>query len=1436
MPPPPLSPEQDTDYTFPDAFTALDSKKRAYIVPIGFTPDSPDVIAYRRTLASGKPTAPYEMCQNQADYNYYPAGSPDIIFTLKNGKQISLYDFLNTEPSQRVQLAEQILQITHTNKLDPNQPLLPGHVTELAHGGGLGTRGQHARGSRASATAMIAEQDATSIEYYSIDKEGKPWHGQAVLLEDKVNNPGGNSPVLTLGYQYLEPDNTPITETQLVINHPSPRLISSYFQLPYTFLPTHPSYEHSAFTQPETTNTYPNLLTVWADWGDTSIHLSKPHHHTFTSEETQKKLHIKEDVIYQDPPRVEILHPDLVDDPKYKKDHITQEVFVDGLRLSTTSEKYAFHWHFVNCGNGDYDGWRAKRSEQSEYISGNPNQLISHALARCDNPQVFETILNLSSIDFEETVISGSLCQEAKLGSKSLVESAKENPAVLTALAQAWDNFRAKHNINENTLISTSRSSYEKAKSREITNIAYINCPLIIDTLDQLGIIKTIENNITLPSNPEYTGDIKRIPRKDFYPQSFNSNPDNLIREAISLEGQITFDQSGGITFTYASDIIRIWDPPYVHNIPFNLNFFIQDLLAAYPDDLKISFTIDDGSKCTVLTMDTSSSSYDRKFVTLNYKTTTEVFTGPTQCVCTIQPRNPHNLPEKYSEYLNTIQTEVDLSSTDGQLDQEKFAAKKGYAEKTVETTLEKMQRELWETERKLADAKRQLGQISEDRTSLSPTRTSPKPEAISDFEPTREREYTTLYSSNIDYMPSNGSANRQYSQGELYDPGTPKEPKEVTQASVGNYIEEQLDLLVKPDLAIINPELLPLHLRSKLICGLNGITGSLKPYETIEIERTRKANHLGLSVKRKLVSGQHAIPIFDHCRLAGIYHPNRAIMDSIQVSQESEWGFYKLEYDQDIPEGLEFYYEYDPDYVLTRPPTTAETNQLADRSQLTPEWQNLLNLIDNFDPPLNDKQKHDIILSAWLHSFTYSKDERIDSLYTNLDIKTRSSTIINKSIGNCGYCARGYTALCRLVGIPTIEVASYYGEKGRYFPGPQNHALCKIFIEDRWITTEPQAGYQDRELVREAIPEEFNHLIQQIPIGRNEFPLLPNTTSKTITDIVKDLKDAGVILTPEQAALLRQIVQISLKDEELYPPENPKNEPPIPTGDIQAIDILDAAMNSAYLSPNIQEELRQEAQSLNGESPSHQNELAKQIISDHLTTDQIETITQTMQLIRRQEDGTQLTEPTPIEPKLPPEFESAMARLDELESPDAISHIAQLHRAEQESLAIAEGHQAMLSIKLQTLQTEIQQYQREAGLMRQQMTEIQADQERKYKLRKRLTTTVGITTVTAITAIIIPELIPHLSAISLPNLASVDLSVITQSIPEIIKGITSTNPNEAIRTVVNAIKSLFGSNSEIAKALIHAAIGAGANQLINNILRYKREKAKLETQSQSFI
>jgi len=1126
-------------------FRHLDISRPIYTVPTSYTEFTEEVMTYTSRLNRGEPTAIYEFVQNQYDYNEDTSGPPLIYVTTSSGDLITYPQLIQMDKKKFQQVKDNCQKIEFKNHIKEGEFLHPESVVHTRHGGSTGTLGQHGRGGKAASAALVASGNASNIEYLSRDENGS-WHGEASLLIDKEHFPHQITPSYTLGYQYFEPAE-PLKETVLTVHDPSEIVVETLRKLPDYFLVANPKYAHYRMNEVSKDVQEASLFTTWS-W----LPENTTENNTSFSAAEHQLLRLNSDVTYRELPRVEIL-PDTVVSKHGYQENLTDRVFVDGLSMETFKH-YALNWSFWGCGNGQ-DGYRAQRSTDSDYIRGEFHTLMARVLSKCTNPTVFETLFERSFGDAE--------CAEGKnLPEDEFVNEIARNPLAKAAMTEAWKQFCQKNQLGEQVLVTASAESLKKAERKGI-QAARINSSVFVKALHKLDIVKELDQTIDLPKDPTSTGEKSKIYRSNDFEERKVAMY-RALKDLSKEKGTIQFTPAGEIIIT-VTRMPTIVDYPFI-SLPSDIEWLCRRHQDYFGKKSLVRLVVDPGQgKATQITQVASEDYWEKKFLTIeNFKQ--EIDSSGQRGTTLVLGHSDSLRDGQYNTFYEDFQTMFKSLTSDGQtIDPEKLTTvlspddlfedalhskSRQLAEMKSEIARQKFEaeQELLAVKAQLKEAKRQLGIIEEDEGVLGPTRIGVHPDAEIDWAPPKgfKRQYMTLFRSNSALVTSNGGRHLRRPE-DMPSPRPHREPKIESQSDVQAYLQEKLDLLVQPDIKMLHADLLPAQIQDTLVCSQNiDLSGEIN-YKPIELECVRSATKPGVLMNKSIVAGTTAIPCPPNCRVVGFYHPEKDVAKQIKINYSSERGFYNFESQAEIKPGLEFYFEYDSDLKITGQPTPKEREPLADRKFLTPRWLELVQTVERHKPPLTEKQKLDIALTAWRHAFRYDKDPRIDLQYRDLSREERAAMIVNNARGNCGYCSEGFAILCRLVGIPSTDLSGYLGKNGRFFPGPQNHGMTGAFINNEWVTVEPQYTYLSAGYTREEIPAAFAKIIEQIPLGENIYPLIEQSEQKIgVEQMVAKLKELGIVLDNKSLDMLQQILSIQETDDQntrFYDP----NEPSIP-------------------------------------------------------------------------------------------------------------------------------------------------------------------------------------------------------------------------------------------------------------------------------------------------
>lgn len=252
-------------------------------------------------------------------------------------------------------------------------------------------------------------------------------------------------------------------------------------------------------------------------------------------------------------------------------------------------------------------------------------------------------------------------------------------------------------------------------------------------------------------------------------------------------------------------------------------------------------------------------------------------------------------------------------------------------------------------------------------------------------------------------------------------------------------------------------------------------------PYSGVSFGQSKGKPHLRSNLS--LGEGLQAVPIIPGHKPVGVYHPlGKTTMKKIKFSVEPGRGLYAMSIKGGLTGGLEVYYEKS-EHVDTTQPSVKERTPVALFDQLRPEWQLLINRV-NQDKSLDDKQKSDIMYTAWVRVFRYTHKGEEKKLYNDLIYRRDlfRTAVINNGMGKCGHAGEGWTDLQRFVGLAAREVdGAMSPATGKFFAGGNNHFIGMVFLDGHWVICEAQANYIDKDYNIAGIPSEYTELIDKL-------------------------------------------------------------------------------------------------------------------------------------------------------------------------------------------------------------------------------------------------------------------------------------------------------------------------------------------------------------------
>ncbi|TXH07532.1 MAG: hypothetical protein E6R05_00420 [Candidatus Moraniibacteriota bacterium] len=300
------------------------------------------------------------------------------------------------------------------------------------------------------------------------------------------------------------------------------------------------------------------------------------------------------------------------------------------------------------------------------------------------------------------------------------------------------------------------------------------------------------------------------------------------------------------------------------------------------------------------------------------------------------------------------------------------------------------------------------------------------------------------------------------------------------------------------------------------LIFTMDGVSlEDYVPYNGVSFGQSRGKPHLrsNLALDDRLQS----VPIIPGHKPVGVYHPlGKTIMDKIKFSVDPNHGLYAMSIKGGLRGGLEVYYEKS-EHVDTTQPTVEERTPIALFDQLRPEWQALINKV-NQDESLDDKQKSDIMYSAWVRVFRYTHKGEEKLLYNDLVYRPDlfRTAVINNGMGKCGHAGEGWCDLQRFVGLAAREVAGAMSPAtGKFFADGNNHFIGMVFLDGHWVACEAQANYIDKDYNIAGIPNEYTDLIDKlsIEVGEKQNLAINNKESGKLPSYLRDMESFAMEL-----------------------------------------------------------------------------------------------------------------------------------------------------------------------------------------------------------------------------------------------------------------------------------------------------------------------------------
>ncbi|MEI6462812.1 MAG: hypothetical protein WCO33_04065 [bacterium] len=444
------------------AITTPDNSAEVNIRPTGITINTEEV----KEAIKNQGIIAYEYVQNVFDYQPREKGPARIYFVMKDGSTVNIVDVPTTTEFSPANVTSIVLEndIGKSGLHPDNLVNLESNQVEEDY-----TLGQHGRGGKIAAAAILGLGLAKGIRYSSYHPDLGKWSGRF-----EMSKYGSDARTETLNLIYQKEPNEVSATTTIEIFEPSSEIVASFVNLTTNFLPLNPVYENSSFIGK--VRKALNLFTLKFK--------EDRHIRGALNEKAGIDFDIPMKGTYTVSPRIEILPEqiELKSEVEYfSKIKIYTEAFVDGLRVRLFSgDKSILPWSFYGLGRANYK-YSVKRSSDSTLLLGSPEHAVREALQTCDNPLIFQKIItslikaNSSFKCVETTAIS------------SIMDTGRElTPEAQAAFAEGWKLYLTSRGLPEATLISFSKLANDIATDLG-KNVVEISNPTFGDFLSKYG-------------------------------------------------------------------------------------------------------------------------------------------------------------------------------------------------------------------------------------------------------------------------------------------------------------------------------------------------------------------------------------------------------------------------------------------------------------------------------------------------------------------------------------------------------------------------------------------------------------------------------------------------------------------------------------------------------------------------------------------------------------------------------------------------------------------------------------------------------------------------------------------------------------------------------------------------------------------------------------
>lgn len=807
--------------------------------------------------------------------------------------------------------------------------------------------------------------------------------------------------------------------TVITIYNPKAELLNCLATLPAYFLPANPRYQFCRIDRPKEMLDIPNEFAVFAKT-DAGKNMNSP----FFTPEDLKEIGIPNLGMLSatEEPRVEVLPYDIL--PNYGQPEI-KYVYVDGLRVDTSYRKYALGWSFYGFREAN-SGYRARRSNNSLNFDGNVDDLMAMALRKCDKANIFYQILQNS--------VGDNKCEEGDISANKFQDLDKPT---LQAISQAWKKFVETHELAGKEVYITSNKNDDLAKmaNEKGIHVIVINSEAMVQAITKAAGVKTVEETLRITKVAENTGETMINFRIDSdWHAKFAC--EGLVRTMAESRGRIVPTEPkpanpNTIRIVFDESSIENYRGSY-HELPPYMKKFVEDMALAFGNQVTCRIAVNDGKENNyfILRMDDYYSGRINEDVRTNITKGQQAAESNQRGIIIDIIPDSNFKSEALDKFQNQLKDDLlKLTGPDGYIDPVLYAQSGEASTASILAAITAKKLAMEQMERTIHAT------LNSANSSLATTRL-----AFND------------YGSAADHAGAS----------------------EVGYLALGNTFVKGLIRWFRPD---------------ETITGLTNeyiITSAASPFRSGDFKptwvnyplaREIKPGFKKMTINKPFPAGNHKLPFLAGYKPVAYHHSFSPTPISVQVDPAHK--VYNFTVDRFLPSGLQIYYEID-NSIDNTPPSPDDTRQILTNIYDLPSiWQDLI--IELKESNLTDKQKADIILTAWSRTLSYSDDPTLDEIYKS---KGAIDTVRVLSEGrvNCGYASWVASALARAVGIPTQHLGSLYATLGRVVEDHDSHAINRWFLGGQWVYIEPQGGYISKQYRIDPIDKRFIDLINRLP------------------------------------------------------------------------------------------------------------------------------------------------------------------------------------------------------------------------------------------------------------------------------------------------------------------------------------------------------------------